>query len=167
MIRIWIASLALSIASASSLPDRCWAQQEPTLTTESNDDFDHLRTLLTRQVNAWNSGDLDTFMETYWQSPQLTFSSGGATTRGWQATLDRYRKRYPDKETMGKLAFDQLEFRSLGSQAALVLGQWKLTNKTGNPTGNFSLVVEKIGDRWLIVHDHSSSLPSDEKDEQK
>ena len=118
--------------------------------------------VLRKQVAGWNAGDLERFMATYWRSPQLTFSAGGQTTRGWQATLDRYRRRYPDRKTMGKLTFSNPEFTSLGAEAALVLGNWRLDREEQEPAqGNFSIVLRKMNGRWLIVHDHSSSLESE------
>src|SRR5262245_11322536 len=48
---------------------------------------------LSDQAAAWNRGDLDAFMAAYWKSEQLTFSSGGETQRGWQATYDRFKRR--------------------------------------------------------------------------
>jgi len=119
---------------------------------------DAIKTVLTRQMNAWNRGDLDVFMQHYWKSDQLTFSSAGATTRGWTATRDRYRKRYATVEQMGKLSFDQLEVSTLGDSAALVLGRWKL--QRAEPIGgNFSLVLRRIDGQWLIIHDHTSVEP--------
>ena len=49
------------------------------------------------QADAWNAGDIEEFMQTYWKSQLLTFSSGGSVRRGWQATLDNYKQRYPEK----------------------------------------------------------------------
>jgi beta-aspartyl-peptidase (threonine type) len=57
------------------------------------------------QVAAWNRGDIDGFMKGYWDSPKLVFVSGDNVTRGWQPTLDRYKKNYDSKEKMGKLEF--------------------------------------------------------------
>src|SRR5689334_4167030 len=51
-----------------------------------------IRAVLDGQVVAWNRGDLDGFMRGYWNSPELSFFSGGTRTRGWQATMDRYQK---------------------------------------------------------------------------
>jgi len=48
---------------------------------------------LTTQKDAWNKGSIDGFMEHYWQSDDLTFSSAGNTTRGWTATKARYKRR--------------------------------------------------------------------------
>lgn len=113
--------------------------------------------LLTLQTEAWNAGNIEKFMETYWKSEKLTFSSGGNTTRGWQATLDRYKKSYSTREKMGVLHFDELEVTIIESQTALVLGNWHLRFADGTKAdGNFSLVVTKIDNAWKIIHDHSS-----------
>ena len=56
--------------------------------------------ILTKQAKCWNQGDIDGFMQTYWKSDNLTFSGGGKTTRGWQATLDRYIHQSPDLENV-------------------------------------------------------------------
>lgn len=96
-------------------------------------------------------------MEHYLKSDELTFSSGGKVTRGWQATLDSYRKRYPDRQAMGQLEFSSLEFRTLGESAALVLGNWLLKrDKQEDVGGNFTLVLQKLDVGWVIVHDHTS-----------
>jgi len=115
-----------------------------------------IKDVLTTQQKAWNEGNIDVFMEHYWKSDELTFSSEGKTTRGWNSTLTRYRERYPTPEKMGRLTFDGLEIKPLGSSAALVLGKWNLEREKEPVGGNFSLVVRKIDGRWLIVHDHTS-----------
>ncbi len=112
--------------------------------------------LLEHQVAAWNRGDLEGFMAHYGQSDDLTFSSGGTTERGWQATLDRYRRRYPDRQSMGTLAFSDLEIHPLGHAAAYVLGRWTLRRHAAPLAGNFTLVLRRPQQDWLIVHDHTS-----------
>lgn len=112
--------------------------------------------LLQSQADAWNRGDIRAFMEPYWHSPDLTFSSGGKTTRGWQATFDRYVEKYPTREAMGRLAFADLEVREVGPDAALVLGRWRL-ERTEPIGGNFSLVLRRGADGWVILHDHTST----------
>lgn len=123
----------------------------------ATDDARLIRAEIMTQQNAWNAGDIDRFMESYWRSETLTFSSGGKTIRGWQATLERYRKRYPNKSAMGELTFRELEVTMLGDDAAFVLGRWHL--KRDKPIGgNFSLVWRRIDGQWRIVHDHSSAV---------
>lgn len=119
---------------------------------------DDIRLALTKQTAAWNKGDIDAFMETYWKSDELTFSSGGKTTRGWTATRDRYKQKYTSPELMGKLTFSELEVSVFDHSTALVLGRWHLERKEA-VGGNFSLVLRKIADRWLIIHDHTSASP--------
>ena len=117
-----------------------------------------IESILSAQEEAWNQGDIEAYMEHYWKSEDLTFSSEGKTTRGWNATLSRYQERYPTAEKMGRLTLDGLEITPLGDTAALVLGKWNVERKEDSMSGNFSLVVRKIEDRWLIVHDHSSRV---------
>jgi ketosteroid isomerase-like protein len=117
-----------------------------------------VESVLRGQEEAWNGGNLEAFMESYWKSDELSFSSGGKTTRGWTETLDRYRERYPTPEEMGRLTLSELEITPLGNSAALVLGQWRLAREREPASGSFSLVLRKFGDRWLIIHDHTSRL---------
>ena len=112
--------------------------------------------IITRQAEAWNRGDIDAFMEYYWKSERLTFSAGGKTTRGWQATRDGYHQRYPTRDQMGSLTFTNLEVTPLGETAALVLGRWHLKRGSEPIGGNFSLTFRLIDGHWLIVHDHTS-----------
>jgi len=112
--------------------------------------------VLNRQVQAWNEGDVDAFVDHYWHSPDLSFTSGGHTERGWQATLNRYRRRYPTRKAMGKLAFSGLDVRPLAAGSALVLGHWHLDRETGPIGGCFTLVFENKRGKWVITHDHTS-----------
>ena len=117
-----------------------------------------IRKVLDDQVIAWNKGDLRGFMEGYWQSPELSFYSGKNKTKGWQGTLDRYRKKYQGEgKEMGKLAFSDLDVELLGPQHALVRGRWQLTLTKENPSGLFTLIFRKVPAGWRIVHDHTSN----------
>jgi uncharacterized protein (TIGR02246 family) len=116
--------------------------------------------VIKQQAEAWNRGDIDAFMEHYWKSDELTFSSGGQTTRGWKGTKESYQRRYPTREKMGRLSFSRLEVTPLGESAALVLGRWQLKRTDDTVGGNFSLVMRKIDDRWVIIHDHTSKAES-------
>jgi ketosteroid isomerase-like protein len=112
--------------------------------------------LLTQQA-AWNRGDIDGFMAGYVQSPDLRFASGGTITYGWQTTLERYKKHYPDQATMGTLAFSNLVVTVLAPDAALVFGRWELTRAGDKPWGLFSLTLKKTAAGWRIFQDHTSS----------
>jgi len=114
--------------------------------------------VLKAQQAAWNRGDVDAFLVGYWRSPELTFSGGNGVSRGWDGVLARYKKSYPNHAAMGQLAFSDLEFRFLGPDAALVLGQWHLKRESGDIGGVFTLVWQKFPDGWKIIHDHTSAV---------
>jgi uncharacterized protein (TIGR02246 family) len=118
-----------------------------------------IKHVLTAQQDAWNRRDLDAFMSSYWDSPELTFFSGNKETRGWQATLERYRATYNSPgHAMGKLDFSDLRIEMLGPKAAFVRGAWHLTMPQGkNPEGKFTLIFRRFGDGWKIIHDHTSA----------
>ena len=116
-----------------------------------------IRHVLDAQVSAWNKGDLEGFMEGYWHSPKLSFSSGSEVTRGWDATIERYKKKYRSGDAeMGKLTFSDLEIEPLGPDAAFVRGRWQLVRSKDKPGGVFTLIFRKFPEGWRIVHDHTS-----------
>lgn len=115
-----------------------------------------IRTVMDDQVAAWNSGDIDGFMAGYWKTEKLVFVSGDTVTRGWQPTLDRYKKNYDSRAKMGVLKFSDLEITMLSKDAAAVLGSWSLAREKDNPHGKFTLIFRKFKEGWRIVMDHTS-----------
>ncbi len=117
-----------------------------------------IRRVLEDQAEAWNNKDLPGFMEGYWKSPKLSFFSGKTRTQGWQATLERYRKKYQGEgKEMGRLQFSNLDIDLLGPEHALVKGRWQLTLSKETVSGLFTLIARKLPAGWRIVHDHTSS----------
>jgi ketosteroid isomerase-like protein len=120
---------------------------------------DAVKVVLDKQVADWNAGRLEEFMAGYWRSPDLTFVSGGRKLKGWDATLERYRKTYQaDGREMGKLTFSELDIQTIGDRNAFVRGRFELSLSDGSkPTGLFTLILRKFDDGWKIIHDHTSS----------
>jgi uncharacterized protein (TIGR02246 family) len=127
--------------------------------TSGADALGDVKAVWNAQVDAWNRGDLEAFMEGYWKSPDLVFFSNGGETRGWQPTLQRYREAYQGEgKQMGTLDFPQSDFTMLAPDAALVRGRWRLKMSDGKEsTGMTSVVFRKRPEGWRIVHDHSSA----------
>ena len=115
-----------------------------------------IRGVLEAQDAAWNRGDVETYMQGYWNSEELIFAGTSGVQRGWQAVLERYRESYPDRAAMGHLTFDGLEINMLGPDAAMVLGNWKLAREKEPIGGVFTLVMRKFAEGWKIVADHTS-----------
>jgi len=119
-------------------------------------DKTEILSLFDKQVEAWNEGDLNQFMQTYWNSEKLVFVGSRGPTYGWQATLDSYKRGYPDKQTMGHLEFILKEISKIDKNTVLVIGRFELTREVGDAAGYFTLVVQKKKGGWKIISDHSS-----------
>jgi ketosteroid isomerase-like protein len=135
----------------------CLSLAAPVFAVPADPEAAAINRVLDAQSAAWNRGDIDAFMEGYWKSDELRFASGGVITYGWKTTRDRYRRNYPDKATMGTLAFTIHEVNVLSADAAIVFGRWELTRKHDKPWGLFTLTFRKLDGAWLIVSDHTSS----------
>jgi hypothetical protein len=96
-------------------------------------------------------------METYLKSDDLVFVGSRGPTYGWQATLDNYKKGYPDKTAMGQLNFRILKISQIDRKTFFVIGRFELTREIGNQAGHFTLVIQKSRKNWHIISDHSSA----------
>ena len=135
------------------------SQREETSADQRANLEEGIKHLLLSQVEAWNHGNLEGFMQGYWHSPDLTFFSGGTETHGWEPTLARYRQRYQaEGKEMGKLEFQKLNIDLLSRKSAVVTGEWHLTMSDGKqPHGLFTLIFKRLPAGWKIVHDHTSA----------
>jgi beta-aspartyl-peptidase (threonine type) len=145
-------------------PSAADARQDKTPADVRADLEEGIKHVLLSQVEAWNHGKLDLFMQGYWHSPDLTFFSGATETRGWEPTLARYRQRYQaEGKEMGKLDFQDLKIDLLSRRSAVVTGKWQLTMSDGKtpdgkqPHGLFTLIFKRLPNGWRIVHDHTSA----------
>jgi ketosteroid isomerase-like protein len=116
-----------------------------------------IRAVLDQQARDWNEGSIERFMQGYAKRDDLRFASGGEVQRGWQPVFDRYLKKYGDRAAMGRLTFSDVEVTMLSTDAALVLGRWRLQRERDEPSGLFTLVFRKQPEGWRIVHDHTSA----------
>lgn len=112
---------------------------------------------LDRQTTDWNAGNVKAFMVGYWPSDSLTFIGKVGVTYGYAATLNNYKRRYPDRASMGKLKFTILKVEFPAKDVAYVIGKYHLTRpQVGDAEGHYTLLWRKIAGKWLIVSDHSS-----------
>lgn len=125
--------------------------------TNAQDKHEHaIKQILARQAAEWNKGNLEGYMQGYWNNDSLLFIGKSGPTYGYQATLQRYKKSYADTAQMGRLHFDILQVKKLSKDHRFVLGKWTLTRSVGNLGGYFTLLFRKIDGEWVIVADHSS-----------
>ena len=114
-----------------------------------------IRSAIHAQVAAWNAGDLDGFMEYYWNSPDLVFQSGSVRSLGWQTLYDKYDAKY-FPEGHGTLTFSEIEVRVISETTAYATGRWRVEDVENAGDGLFTLILRRLENGWRIVHDHTS-----------
>ena len=112
--------------------------------------------LLKRQSSYWNKGDIENFMKGYWENDSLMFVGKSGVTYGYRATLENYKKGYPDRAAMGELSFQFIKTKKLSPEYIFVVGKWHLKRTIGDIQGHFNLLFQKINNEWVIIVDHSS-----------
>ena len=126
-------------------------------TVDHRVDQQAIHDVLQAQAQAWNRGDMTSFMDGYERSPDIIFTSSAVIRRGFAETLTRYQQAYSDKGHMGNLSFDVLDTRFIGRDAAVVLGRYTLRDTPKSGTGLFTLVFVRTADGWRCIHDHTSA----------
>jgi hypothetical protein len=128
----------------------------PALLPAQDKDKQQILSLLQRQTEDWNRGNIDAFMVGYWNSDSLMFIGKSGVTYGYKKTLENYKKNYSDTAQMGKLSFDILQVKRLSNEYYYVVGKWFLKRSVGDIGGHYNLLFRKIKGKWVIVADHSS-----------
>src|SRR6267143_1086076 len=107
---------------------------------------DEVRAMLKNSEAVWNRGDLEAFVTDYEDAPETTFIGREVVRGGTKAILDRYRRRYPNREAMGTLTFSEIETRPLAPGLILATGKYDLKRTPaggGDASGRFTLVIRK------------------------
>lgn len=117
--------------------------------------------MLQRSAADWNRGDLDGFMSDYAKDSLTSYMAGAHVQYGWQPLYDRYQQSYfaPGK-FRDSLSFDELRVRALTLDLAYATARFTLSRGDSVvASGPFTLVLQKRGEHWQILHDHTSSDP--------
>lgn len=123
---------------------------------QSSKDKQDILNVLEKQRVAWNTGNIEAYMQGYIKSDSLLFVGKSGPTYGWQKTMDNYKRGYPDRAAMGILTFGIKKVEFVSKDAAFVLGSWHLKREKDEPQGYFTLLLRKIKHEWKVVVDHSS-----------
>src|SRR5438477_5372346 len=117
--------------------------------------------MLQRSAADWNRGDLAGFMGDYAKDSLTSYVSGGHLQYGWQALYDHYRASYfTPGQARDSLRFEEIQVRPLTTDLAYCTARFRLTRGAAvTASGPFTLILQKRGDRWYILHDHTSSDP--------
>jgi uncharacterized protein (TIGR02246 family) len=116
-----------------------------------------IRDVFEAGCTAWNRGDLDGYLSTYWDSDKTLWISSRSVTRGRKAIVESYKSRFSSPQQMGRLTVVELEIDVLTLTDAIAFGRWMLVVGETSSKGFFTVQLRKIEGSWLFVSDHSSS----------
>ena len=139
----------------------CNMNNSDTVNTINQDpnEINAIKKMLSTQQECWNNGDIDGFMQGYWQSEKLIFTSlRHKPAYGWNNTLERYKNSYPTKSSMGELKFQILDLKLISKTTATLKGKWELIREKDKPNGIFWLDIDKFDKDWLITKDSTLSF---------
>lgn len=116
-------------------------------------------------VEASNKADAKAVMEMYSKKAGIISVDDGKLTRGWDAI------RSETNEIVGhqgryKISLGTIDVTPLGSAHALAVAPYTMSLVTEDGAtfqirGAITLVLEKTSGKWHIIHDHTSSQPSE------
>ena len=123
--------------------------------TTETEDKEAIISVMKLQEKAWSNNDLEGFMQGYWKSDSLKFYGSNGLTKGWQQTLDNYKKGYPTKEHSGILNFKINDISKINDGSYWVMGEYYLQRTVGDANGIFMIIFKKINGEWKIIADTS------------
>ncbi len=114
-----------------------------------------------RSATDWDRGDLDVFVTSYKNSPDILFI-GRTISHGYAQMLATYKHNYGTREKMGTLTFSDEQVQPLDDRYASMTGRFHLERTPkggGNRDGYFLLVLENTKLGWKIIEDDTTALP--------
>src|SRR5215207_1687295 len=111
-------------------------------------------------VDGIRRADAEAVAKLYWNSPQLTvFNNNGTVTKSWEQARSNRESLYA-KVSDVKLDVRDVRVKTLGASGAVVTCLWEQSQTAeGQPeraTGRLTIVYQKVGAEWKIVHTHTS-----------
>lgn len=151
-----VPSIVLTACALVAVP-LALAQSSDPLFTATRQQLDVVKIVLAQQ-DAWNKGDLDSYLSHYKNSPD-TQAVLATLVRGMDNVRNAYRTSFPNKEAMGSIEDSEVEVKPLGDNFAVATGRYHLTRSRkagGNVDGTFIEVFEKTDAGWQIVYSAST-----------
>lgn len=111
-------------------------------------------------VDGIRRADAEAVAKLFWNSQQLTvFNNNGTVTRSWEQARSNRESLYA-KVSDVKLDVRDVRVKTLGASGAVVTCLWEQSQTAGgqpeHATGRLTIVYQKVGAEWKIVHTHTS-----------
>ena len=151
-------ALALALLVVPSISESATAQ-----TTEATRAA--VQSFVKAFVDAANKADISTVMEMYSRKAEVTSVGDGEINRGWDA-IRKDADEVVGKEGSYKISIGSIDVIPLGPSYVLAVAPLMVTVATGDTAvqlpAAMTLVLEKSGSKWTILHDHMSTKGADQ-----
>ena len=125
---------------------------------KSTNNCDEIYDLMQEQEESWNKGNIDDFMNKYWNNDSLIFLGKSGINYGWKKTISNYKNSYKNKNEMGRLEFKNILCKPINKSTHIIAGKWSIyrADSIRNIEGYYSLIWVKKDKVWKIIYDHTS-----------
>lgn len=125
-----------------------------------------VQTFVKKFVDALNKGDISGTMEMYSRKAGVTSIGDGEISRGWDA-IRTGADELVGKEGSYKISIGSIDVVPLGASYALVVAPYTVTVGAGETAvqlpSAMTMVLERSGPTWTIIHDHMSTKAAEEQ----
>ena len=125
---------------------------------KSTNNCDEIYDLMQEQEESWNKGNIDDFMNKYWNNDSLIFLGKSGINYGWKKTISNYKNSHKNKNEMGRLEFKNILCKPINKSTHVIAGKWSIFREDSirNIGGYYSLIWVKKDKVWKIIYDHTS-----------
>jgi uncharacterized protein (TIGR02246 family) len=122
------------------------------------DDIKSINDALLEMLDRWNAHDIDGYLSTYWDSPELLVIVQEEQYQGFQSLKAAYKGGYLDPNTMGFTHPSRIQIKLMRQDLALVVTWWMVSYSTSKAhvVGNSTMTFQKFPQGWKIITAHSS-----------
>ena len=112
---------------------------------------------LQAQQSAWNRGDLESSLDAYCDTAEITWVSRSGISRGFERFAAAMRQDFADPARMGRFELEVLDARQAGGDGALVTLRWSISRGAERLMGGVSTQLwQPCRGRLRIVFEHAS-----------
>jgi ketosteroid isomerase-like protein len=141
-------------------------EQQRVIPVTQTPDAEQIESLISEMLAGWQIGDTEIMRKAYADGVMVVSGLYEPPIVGWTNYLNAYQRLLSRLQTVRKDRFNT--FTVVRGNVAWSTFQWQMNALVdARPTvtrGHTTLVLERIGGRWHIVHDHTSVV-SDTKAE--
>jgi ketosteroid isomerase-like protein len=165
--RAWLLfSAFLLLSAAQADPPRAWSydsmrqgQVQGDTTPIQLTEEQQVAALLAKMVDRWNAHDIEGYMETLWNSPDLLCVVDGEEVMGWNNLLTSYLRGYPDRAAMGSVRTERTLIQPIKEDVAFAMDWWRATYGSNSHSvyATSTYLLRKVPkEGWKIAAVHTS-----------